>query len=97
MVKDRIGNVLTVGDKVIAQLPDASLVGFVSEVQEPSVLRTNDRSPMPGRVLITCVIALPVDPNFNATGNLVKVYDADKEATQATLDAMKLSDQPKAN
>lgn len=101
MTKDRIGNVLAVGDKVIVALPDSSIIGFISDMQEAGVLRTTlrgDHEPMPGRILVSCVISLPVDAVLHATGQIVKVHDADREATQATLEAMKGSTEPaKAN
>jgi hypothetical protein len=69
MVRDRIGNVLAAGDKVIANLPDTSIIGFISEVQDAGVLRATaggQLEPSPGRILVSCVIALPVDANYHA-------------------------------
>jgi hypothetical protein len=94
-VKDRIGNVLAAGDKVLVELPVSSIIGFVAELQEPGkvALRAPDRVPhgyvTPGRVLVSCVVALPVDGEFGAVAQLVKVYDAAKEGTQEPFDASK--------
>jgi len=81
-MKDRIGNVLAKGDKVVVALPEAQIFGFIADAQEPGLL-TNIRGARateltPGRILVSCIIALPVDPNMGSAGNLVKVYDADK-------------------
>jgi hypothetical protein len=104
MVKDRIGNALATGDKVMVELPSSSIIGFVSEVQESGVLRATGRgelAPMPGRVLVSCVIALPVDSQFGAAGGVVKVHDAAKDE-KAADEGAKLVDRalrevPKAN
>ncbi len=84
-MKDRIGNVLANGDKVLVELPTSSIVGFIADLQEPglvAVRRGTAASGTPGRVLVSCVIALPVDGDVRAVGQLVKVYDAAKEGTQ---------------
>lgn len=82
-MKDRIENVLAVGDKVLVELPSASIIGVISQLEEPGILairRGNAAAATPGRVIVACVIALPVDPALGATGALVKVYDAAKNA-----------------
>jgi hypothetical protein len=98
-MKDRIGNVLAAGDKVLVELPVSSIIGFVADLQEPGLVavrpgtagsRMGSLAGMPvnstpGRVLVSCVVALPVDGEFGAVAQLVKVYDAAKEATQETL------------
>jgi hypothetical protein len=84
-MKDRIGNVLAYGDKVLVELPTSSIVGFIAEVKEPglvAVRRGTAANMTPGRILVSCVVALPVDGELNAVGQLVKVYDAAKEGTQ---------------
>jgi hypothetical protein len=87
-MKDRIGNVLGMGDKVLIELPTSSIVGFIADLAEPglvAVRRGTAANLTPGRVLVSCVVALPVDGEFGAVPQLVKVYDAAKEGTQETL------------
>jgi hypothetical protein len=84
-MKDRIGNVLANGDKVLVELPTSSIVGFIADLAEPglvAVRRGTAANMTPGRVLVSCVIALPVDGELGAVGQLVKVHDASKEGTQ---------------
>lgn len=84
-MKDRIGNVLANGDKVLVELPTSSIVGFIADLAEPglvAVRRGTAANMTPGRVLVSCVIALPVDGEVGAVPQLVKVYDAAKEGTQ---------------
>jgi hypothetical protein len=81
-MKDRIGNVLAKGDKVVVALAEAQIFGFVAETTEPGLI-TGVRGPKgteltPGRVLVSCIIAVPVDPNMGIVAQMVKVYDADK-------------------
>jgi hypothetical protein len=81
-MKDRIGNVLNKGDKVVVALPEAQIFGFVAETMEPGLI-TGVRGPRgteitQGRILVSCIIALPVDPNMGVSPQIVKVYDADK-------------------
>lgn len=79
-MKDRIGNTLSRGDKLVVALPEASIFGFVAELKEPGLIggvRRGGVEHTPGRVLVSCVIALPVDENGNVL-QVVKVYDADK-------------------
>jgi hypothetical protein len=84
MVKDRIGNVLEAGDKVLVFLPDKSIIGFISEVKEPSnLLQASHVDMSPGRVLVSCVIALPVDAQFGATAQALKLHDAAKDEKAA--------------
>jgi hypothetical protein len=81
-VKDRIGNVLEMGDKVLIELPTSSIVGFIADLAEPglvAVRRGSAANMTPGRVLVSCVVALPVDGEYGAVPQLVKVYDAAKE------------------
>jgi hypothetical protein len=81
MVKDRIGNGLAVGDKLSVMLPEAQIFGFVAEVKElglVSGLKRGGVESIHGRVLVSCVIALPVDPESGMVAQVVKVYDADK-------------------
>jgi hypothetical protein len=91
-VKDRIGNVLAAGDKVMVELPVSSIIGFIADLAEPglvAVRRGTAANMTPGRVLVSCVVALPVDGEFGAVAQLVKVYDAAKEGTQEPFDASK--------
>jgi len=79
-MKDRIGNKLKVSDKVLCALPESQVFGFIAEVVEPGligdVIRGNNGRP--GRVLVSCVIALPVDQESGMAPNLVRVHDPDK-------------------
>ena len=86
-MKDRIGNVLAKNDKVLVELPTSSIVGFIADLQEPglvAVRRGTAANLTPGRILVSCVVALPVDGDLNAVGQLVKVYDADKSVREGT-------------
>jgi hypothetical protein len=86
MMKDRIGNKLEVGDKLSVMLPEAQIFGFVAETKEGSLITGLKRGGVektPGRVLVSCVIALPVDPETGMVPQVVKVYDADKEHAKA--------------
>jgi hypothetical protein len=87
-MKDRIGNRLEVGDKLSVMLPEAQIFGFVAEVKEPGIVRGVKQGGVdmiPGRVLVSCVIALPVDPNTGQIMQVVKVYDADKHPAGAVV------------
>lgn len=80
-MKDRIGNKLAVGDKVAVALPEAQIFGFVAQLESGSLITGLKRGGVeqrPGRILVSCVIALPVDSDFDAVAQLVKVYDPDK-------------------
>ncbi len=90
-MKDRIGNVLAKGDKVLIALQEAQIFGFVAELAEPGLI-TGMRGPRgaevtPGRVLVSCVVALPVDPNVGIVMQAVKVHDADKHLDADTQSA----------
>jgi len=81
MVKDRLGNMLGKGDRLCIALPEAQIFGFVAEVKEQGVIRGvrgASAEMTPGHVLVSCVIALPVDPNSGQIPQCVKVYDPDK-------------------
>jgi hypothetical protein len=79
-MKDRIGNVLAQYDKVLVELPTSSIVGYIAELKEPGLLavRGQKAAGTDGRVLVSCVIALPVDSAANAAPQLLKVYDPAK-------------------
>lgn len=80
-MKDRIGNKLKVSDKVLCALPESQVFGFVAEVVEPGLIggvRRGQDAGRPGRVLVSCVIALPVDQESGMAPNLVRVHDPDK-------------------
>ena len=87
-MKDRIGNNLKMGDKVVVALPEAQIFGFVAQVEEGGVITGVNKvrggmEKRPGRVLVSCVIALPVDPEFDSVAQLVKVHDPDKHEAAA--------------
>lgn len=88
-MKDRIGNTLAKGDKVVLQLPDPMVFGYVADVQETNHLV---RVTQPGHILVTAVIALPVAGVADDTIlQVAKVYDVAKasEASQGTSDPSK--------
>lgn len=81
-MKDRIGNELTAGDKVLVALPEAQIFGFLSLIEEPGLIavrgsRTGTEH-IPGRVLVSCVIAIPLSEDVNRVMQVVKVHDPDK-------------------
>jgi hypothetical protein len=82
MMKDRIGNGMSIGDRVLVALPESQIFGFVAQMEEASVIapvrggRGLERAP--GRVLVSCVVALPVDPESGMVAQLVRVVDPDK-------------------
>lgn len=80
MVKDRLGNALGKGDRLCIALPEAQIFGFVAEVKDQGVIRgvRNTADMTPGHVLVSCVIALPVDPTSGQIPQCVKVYDPEK-------------------
>jgi prephenate dehydrogenase len=82
-MKDRIGNVLAVGDRVLLALPEAQIFGFVAQLDESQLITgvrsvKGGMSQQPGRVLVSCVVALPMDANLGMVAQLVKVVDPDK-------------------
>jgi hypothetical protein len=80
-MKDRIGNKLALGDKVFVHLPEAGIFGYIGDLQEcglVAIRRGTAAGSTPGRVLISCVVALPVDCDVDAVAQLVKVYDPAK-------------------
>lgn len=82
-MKDRIGNKLAAGDKVVVVLPESQIFGFVAQLEEGGLITgvrgaKGGMEKRPGRILVSCVIALAVDPQYDAVGQLVKVYDPDK-------------------
>ena len=87
-MKDRIGNELVKGKRVLVQLPEANVFGYVADTQEASVVSLRERTP--GRVLVQCILALPVDDRFNQVAQCVVVEDPDKanfELAQAAINA----------
>jgi hypothetical protein len=93
-MKDRIGNKLATGDKVLVQLPESAIIGFVAEVKETGMVarvRGGGADTAPGHVLVSCVVMLPVDALMDAVAQVVKVYDAAKpsEASQGGVDTSK--------
>jgi hypothetical protein len=82
-MKDRIGNALKVGDKVMVALPEASIFGFVAQVEAGGLITgvrgiKGGMQEKPGRILVSCVIAIPVHPEQGQAAELVRVYDAEK-------------------
>jgi hypothetical protein len=89
-MKDRLGNELAVGQKVLVHLPEASIFGFVAQVEGGGLI-TGVRGikggvqQQPGRILVSCVIALPVHPEQGQVAELVRVYDPDKHEEEGTI------------
>lgn len=82
-MKDRIGNKLERGDKVVIALPESQIFGYVAEIEEGGIITgvrgaRGGMEKKPGRILISCVIALPVDAEQGAVAQIVKVYDPAK-------------------
>lgn len=82
-MKDRLGNELKVGNKVLIHLPDSSIFGYVAQVEGGGLITgvrgvKGGATQTPGRILVSCVIALPVHPEVGQVAELVRVYDPDK-------------------
>jgi hypothetical protein len=87
MAKDLIGNVLHVGDKVHVQLVNPQIFGFIAEVVEPPMIARSNRAELrPGHVLVSCVIAIPIDPTLEGIPQIARVYDSAKEESREALD-----------
>lgn len=87
-MKDRIGNELVKGKRIMVQLPESNILGYVADVQEASVVSLRER--MPGRVIVNCILALPADDQFNQVPQCIVVEDPDKarfELAQAAINA----------
>jgi hypothetical protein len=84
-VKDRIGNKLAMGQKVVVALPEAQIFGYVAQLEEGGLitgLKRGGAEKRLGRILVSCVIALPVDPEMDSVAQLVRVYDPQKPDEQ---------------
>ena len=93
-MKDRIGNTLAVGDRVLVSLPESAILGYVAEVKETGLLarvRGGGADTAPGHVMVSCVIALPVESLMDAVPQVMKVCDPAKpsEASKGVVDASK--------
>jgi hypothetical protein len=82
-MKDRIGNGMSIGDRVLVALPEAQIFGFVAELEEGSLVAPSHGGRgglqrVPGRVLVSCVVALPVDAESGMVPHIVRVVDPDK-------------------
>ena len=62
LLRDMNGNVLREGDLVMVLLEKPVLVGFISEIKEPSVLTSREKNP-PGVLTVTGTIKIPFAPN----------------------------------
>jgi hypothetical protein len=85
MVKDRVGNVLAKGQKILVALPESQIFGFIAEVKDSSIVLGTRRGgeQTPGMVLVSCVLALPVDPESGQVAQCVRVVDPDKHDDEA--------------
>jgi hypothetical protein len=91
MVKDRVGNVLAKGNKILVALPESQIFGFVAEVKESSIVlgsRRGGAEQTPGMVLVSCVLALPVDPESGQVAQCVRVVDPDKHDDVRVVDTL---------
>ena len=85
-MKDRIGNRLEIGQKVCVALTEAQIFGFIGQIEEGGLitgLRQGGTEKRLGRILVSCVVALPVDPEDGMAPQLVRVYDSDKHEEPA--------------
>ena len=82
-MRDRIGNKLAVGDKVLVGLPENQIFGFVAQVEEPGLIAVRGKDMgterTPGRILVSCVVALPLDDEHNMVFQVTKVHDVAKD------------------
>jgi hypothetical protein len=90
-VKDRIGNKLEEGQKVLVALSEAQIFGFIAKIEEGLVVTgvkgiRGGAERAPGRILVSCVVALPVDYDSGMVAGLVRVHDADKHDDAAAKD-----------
>jgi hypothetical protein len=84
MMKDRIQNPLAVGDKVVVALPEAQIFGYVAQLDEGGVISgvrgvRGGVEQRPGRVLVSAIIAIPVDAYSGVAIQVVKVYDTERQ------------------
>jgi hypothetical protein len=80
-MKDRTGNKIEQGNKLLIVLPEALIYGFVAEVREPGTitgLRRGGTERTQGFIHVSCVLSLPVDPESGRVMQCTKVYDPDK-------------------
>lgn len=85
MVKDLIGNVLSVGDKIHIQLVNPQIFGFIGEIVEPSMLAVRNKAEVrPGYLLCVCHISIPIDPTLDGVPQIAKVYDSMKAIQPTT-------------
>ena len=87
-MKDRIGNKLAKGDRVLVALPEAQIFGFVADMEEGGLIAglgaRGAPENRPGRILVSCVVALPVQAEYDAVAQLVKVVDPDRAVEEST-------------
>lgn len=85
-MKDRIGNELAKGKRVLVQLPESSVFGYIAELEESSMVALRERKP--GRVIVNVVLALPADDVFNQVASCVVVEDPNKAAFELATAAV---------
>ena len=84
-LRDMNGNVLRQGDLVMVLLEKPVLVGFISEITEPSILTTRDKNP-PGVLVVTGTIRIPFAPNVvQILRQTAKLVDPRSEALVGAL------------
>lgn len=98
-MKDRIGNKLALGDRVLVDLPSANITGFIGELKECGLValrRGTAAGASPGHILVSVVFSLPVDCDADAVPQVIKVYDPDK-SLRPSLVPVSTSEPPKLN
>ena len=84
-LRDMNGNALRQGDLVMVLLEKPVLVGFISEITEPSILTTRDKNP-PGVLVVTGTIRIPFAPNVvQILRQTAKLVDPRSETLVAAL------------
>lgn len=80
LLRDMNGNSIREGDLVMVLLEKPVLVGFVSEIKEPSVLTSREKNP-PGVITVTGTIKIPFAPNqLQILRQTAKLVDPRSEA-----------------
>ena len=88
LLRDMNGNVIRQGDLVMVLLEKPVLVGFISSIEEPSILTSRDKNP-PGVLTITGTIKIPFAPNvLQILRQTAKLVDPRSEALVDALSAM---------
>jgi hypothetical protein len=80
LLRDMNGNALRQGDLVMVLLEKPILVGFITEIKEPSIIDPKEKN-APGVVVITGTTRIPFAPRrLQILGQTVKLVDPRAEA-----------------